>query len=53
MGYRIFINGTFFGSITSNTEKEARKDFNKHIDFEELDGIKDHEWVWKEMKQDV
>ncbi len=52
--FRIFISGTFFGSITANSEDEAKKLFVElHCKFEKSDGIKDHDWVWKQVEMKV
>lgn len=54
--FRIFISGTFFGSITANTKKEAEELFIKlHCKFEKYSKMKDHDWVWKqvEMRENI
>ena len=52
--YRIFILDTFFGVITATTKKQAYELFNKNYMKMELkkDGMKDHDWYWKEVPKE-
>jgi hypothetical protein len=54
--FRIYVNGTFFGSALAKSKDHAQAMMGIEIKEkgvgDEPEGFMDHEWVWKEVKNE-